>query len=166
MFCGSIPPLAGDIPRRRMDVGAAKLAWGVAWPFCRPTLPVEKSSEFKFGEYSSQSARKRNSTTAANWFRQCRPALNLPKGVFSVRLRPSGPRGPHAVSKALGRCRRFSRSPAKTVLRRRKSARSAAHSARIGSFRYSAVASGPDQRLKAFSHWKPCFSYCWGLRKS
>jgi hypothetical protein len=34
----------------------AKLAWGVAWPFGRPTLLVEKNSEFKFGEYSSQSA--------------------------------------------------------------------------------------------------------------
>jgi hypothetical protein len=28
--------------------------------------------------------------------------LNSAKGVFSTRLRPSGPRGPHAVSKALG----------------------------------------------------------------
>jgi hypothetical protein len=27
---------------------AAKFAWGVAWPFGRKTLPVEKSSEFKF----------------------------------------------------------------------------------------------------------------------
>jgi hypothetical protein len=44
----------------------------------------------------------------------------------------------------------FSRSPAKTGLRRQKSARSGAHSARIGSLRHSAVASDPDQRLKAF----------------
>ncbi len=40
---------------------AAKLAWGVAWPFGRKTLPVEKSSEFKFGEYGSQSAENQNS---------------------------------------------------------------------------------------------------------
>jgi hypothetical protein len=39
---------------------AAKLAWGVAWPFGCPTLPVEKSSEFKFGEYSGQSAKNQN----------------------------------------------------------------------------------------------------------
>jgi hypothetical protein len=43
---------------------AAKLAWGVAWPFGCPTLPVEKSSEFKFGEYSGQSAETRISATA------------------------------------------------------------------------------------------------------
>jgi hypothetical protein len=35
--------------------------WGVAWPFVRPTLPVEKSSEFKFAEYSGQSAENQNS---------------------------------------------------------------------------------------------------------
>jgi hypothetical protein len=29
------------------------------------------------------------------------------KGVFSIRLHPSGPRGPHAVSKALKRCRHW-----------------------------------------------------------
>jgi len=40
---------------------AAKLAWGVAWPFGCPTLPVKKSSEFKFGEYSGQSAENQNS---------------------------------------------------------------------------------------------------------
>jgi hypothetical protein len=40
---------------------AAKLALGVAWPFGCPTLPVEKSSEFKFGEYSGQSAENQNS---------------------------------------------------------------------------------------------------------
>ncbi len=45
---------------------AAKLAWGVVWPFGRPTLLVEKLSEVKFGEYSGQSAKKRNSATAAN----------------------------------------------------------------------------------------------------
>jgi hypothetical protein len=39
----------------------AKLAWGVAWPFIRPTLPVEKSSGFKFGEYSGQAAKNQNS---------------------------------------------------------------------------------------------------------
>jgi hypothetical protein len=39
----------------------AKLAWGVAWPFFRPTLPVEKSCEFKFGEYSSKSTENQNS---------------------------------------------------------------------------------------------------------
>jgi hypothetical protein len=39
----------------------AKLAWGVAWPFGYPTLPVKKSSEFKFGEYSGQSAENQNS---------------------------------------------------------------------------------------------------------
>jgi hypothetical protein len=39
----------------------AKLAWGIAWPFVRPTLPVEKSSKFKFGEYSGQSAENQNS---------------------------------------------------------------------------------------------------------
>ncbi len=44
----------------------AKLAWGVAWPFFRPTLPVEKSSKYKFSEYRGQSARNRNSATAAN----------------------------------------------------------------------------------------------------
>jgi hypothetical protein len=42
----------------------AKLAWGVAWPFGRPTLPVEKSSEFKFGEYSGQSAENQNSANS------------------------------------------------------------------------------------------------------
>jgi hypothetical protein len=40
---------------------AAKLVWGVAWPFGCPTLPVEKSSEFQFGEYSGQSAENQNS---------------------------------------------------------------------------------------------------------
>jgi hypothetical protein len=38
-----------------------RLAWGVAWPFVCPTLPVEKSCEFKFGEYSGQSAENQNS---------------------------------------------------------------------------------------------------------
>jgi hypothetical protein len=42
------------------------------------------------------------------------------------------------------------RSLAKTGLWRCKSARSAAHSACIGSFRLSTIASGPDQPLKAF----------------
>ncbi len=54
----------------------------------------------------------------------------------------------------------FTRSLAKTGLWRCKSTRSAAHSARIDSFRLFAVASGPDLRLKAFSHGKPCFCYC------
>ncbi len=49
-------------------------------------------------------------------------------------------------------------------LRNSTDARFSAHSARIGSFRLSAVASGPDQRFKAFSHWKPCF--CLALRPS
>jgi hypothetical protein len=40
---------------------AAKLAWGVAWLFCRPTLLVEKSSESKFGEYGGKSAENQNS---------------------------------------------------------------------------------------------------------
>jgi hypothetical protein len=39
----------------------AKLAWGVVWPFGRPMLLVETSSEFKFGEYSGQSAENQNS---------------------------------------------------------------------------------------------------------
>jgi hypothetical protein len=39
---------------------AAKLAWGIAWPFGCPTLPAEKSSEFKFGEYSGHSAENQN----------------------------------------------------------------------------------------------------------
>jgi hypothetical protein len=42
----------------------AKLAWGVAWPFGRPSLPVEKSSKFKFGEYSGQSAENQNSANS------------------------------------------------------------------------------------------------------
>ncbi len=58
----------------------------------------------------------------------------------------------------------FTRSRAQPSRRLRKSARSAAHSARISSFRTFAVASGPHQCLKSFSHWKPCFCYCWGLR--
>jgi hypothetical protein len=33
----------------------------VAWPFGRKTLPVEKSSEFKSGEYGGQSAKNQNS---------------------------------------------------------------------------------------------------------
>jgi hypothetical protein len=86
---------------------AAKLAWGVAWPFGCKTLLVKKSSEFKFGEYGSQSAKKQNSATAAYWFWQRRLALNPPKGVSSVRLCSSGPRGPHAVSEAIDRCRRW-----------------------------------------------------------
>jgi hypothetical protein len=44
----------------------------------------------------------------------------------------------------------FTCSPVKTGLWWRKSAGSTAHSARIGSFRLFAIASGPDQRLKAF----------------
>jgi hypothetical protein len=39
---------------------AAKLAWGIAWPFGCPTLPLEKSSKFKFGKYSGQSAENQN----------------------------------------------------------------------------------------------------------
>jgi hypothetical protein len=39
----------------------AKLVRGIAWPFVRPMLPVEKSSGFKFGEYSGQSAENQNS---------------------------------------------------------------------------------------------------------
>ncbi len=70
-------------------------------------LPVEKFSEFKFGIYGSQSTKNQNSATATNGFEWRRPELNLPKGIFSVRLRLSGPREPHAVSKALGRCRRL-----------------------------------------------------------
>ncbi len=92
-----------DMDRRR----AAKLAWGIAWFFCCKTLPVEKSSKFKFDEYDSQSTENRNSATTANWFGRRRPALNPPKGIFSIRLRPSGPGEPHAASKALGRCWRW-----------------------------------------------------------
>jgi hypothetical protein len=42
---------------------------------------------------------------AANRFGQQRLALNPQKGIFSIRLHPSGSWGPHAVSKALVRCR-------------------------------------------------------------
>jgi hypothetical protein len=74
------------------------------WP---NTLLVEKSREFKFGKYGGQSTKNLNSATATNLFEWRRLALNLLKGVFSIRLRPSGPRGPHAFSKALGRCQRW-----------------------------------------------------------
>ncbi len=101
------------------------------------TLPVGKSSEFKSGEYGGQSAKNQNSGTAANWSRRRRPSYfpsgyvplaagdhmlsqkllvdvgvdtfvgEKMKGVFSVRLRPFGCGGPHAVSKALGRCQHW-----------------------------------------------------------
>jgi hypothetical protein len=41
---------------------AAKLAWGIAWPFGCKTLQIEKSTEFKSGEYGGQSADNQNST--------------------------------------------------------------------------------------------------------
>jgi hypothetical protein len=86
---------------------AAKLVWGIAWPFGCKMILVEKSIEFKSGEYGGQSTENQNSATAANWFGRRRPALNPPKCVYSIRLRPSGPRGPHAVSLALGGCQRW-----------------------------------------------------------
>ncbi len=57
--------------------------------------------------WGGQSTKNKNSATSANWFGWRSPALNPPKGVFFVRLCPSGPGGPYAVSKALGRCRRW-----------------------------------------------------------
>ncbi len=45
---------------------AAKLAWGIAWPFGCPTLPVEKSSEFKFGNIAANPPKTRIFATAAN----------------------------------------------------------------------------------------------------
>jgi hypothetical protein len=78
----------------------AKLAWSVDWPFGRKTLLVEKSSEFKFGEYGGLSAKNQNFATIAYWFGRHRPALNPPKGIFSIRLRPFGSRD-HMLSQKL-----------------------------------------------------------------
>jgi hypothetical protein len=126
---------------------AAKLAWGVVWPFDCKTHAKESSSEFKSGEYGGQSAENQNSAMAANWFERRRLALNPPKGVLFVRLRPSGPRGPHAVSKALVHVS-VGKFAGKNCHRRRKSA---AKSARTASFRHLAAKSGLGRHLEAFS---------------
>ncbi len=38
--------------------------------------------------------------TAARWFLQCRPALNPPKDIFFIRIRPLAP-GDHILSQKL-----------------------------------------------------------------
>jgi hypothetical protein len=45
--------------------------------------------------------------TATKRFGWCRPALNPPKDVFSIRLRPSGPKGLYTVLKAVNMRRRL-----------------------------------------------------------
>jgi hypothetical protein len=63
-------------------------------------LQIEKSRGFKSGKYGGQSARVQNSAKSCWVDLACGQELNLPKDIFSVRICP---RGPHAVSKALGR---------------------------------------------------------------
>jgi hypothetical protein len=72
--------------------------------FACKTHEIEKSSKFKSANMAANLPESRIPPTAAGWFWQYRLALNPPKGMFSIRLCLSGPRGPHAVSRALGIC--------------------------------------------------------------
>jgi hypothetical protein len=81
-----------------------KLAWDVAWSLACKTSPIEKSSEFKSGEYGIQHARVQNSANncwvvLAVWI----GAKSTDRCIF-YQDTSSGPRRPHAVSKALGSC--------------------------------------------------------------
>jgi hypothetical protein len=87
--------------------------------------------------------------TAAGQFLRCRPVLNLPKDVFSIRMRTSAA-GDNILSHKLLADISVYTFAGKTSYWWHKSARSVAHSARIGSFHFFAVASGPHQRFKAF----------------
>ncbi len=81
-----------------------KLAWDVAWSLACKTSPIEKSSEFKSGEYGIQHARVQNSANncwvvLAVWI----GSKSTDRCIF-YQDTSSGPRRPHAVSKALGSC--------------------------------------------------------------
>ncbi len=146
MFCGFIPLLVSVILRQRTDVGAAKLAWGVAWHFGCKTLPVEKSSEFKFSKYGGPSAKNQNSATAANWFgcigcRWIRQRPYFPSGYVPLDLRD------HMLSQKLLVDVGVGTFTGKNQYRQHKSA---AKSACPASFRPLAITSGSGHHLGDF----------------
>ncbi len=76
----------------------------------------------------------------------------------------SGPRGPHAVSKVLGRFPALTcplSKPAVSSLNLQD-----LQLIPLTSFHPFTVASGSCPCLTAFSHWKRCLCFCWGPQKS
>ncbi len=114
---------------------------------------MSKSSRFKFGKYGGKSARNQNSANSP-WAVYC----SVGRHIF-CQATSFGLGGPHAVSKALERCRR---KPAFGIV----NPLDLPLIPLVPVLSAFPLASGPDQRLKAFSHWKTCFCYCSGLRKS
>ncbi len=84
---------------------AAGLAWGIAWPFACKTMQIEKSSKFKSSKYGSQSIRVQISAKSC-WVVLAASAVtkSVERRIFHQDM-SYGHRGPHVVSKALGRCR-------------------------------------------------------------
>ncbi len=81
-----------------------KFSWIFAWPFPCKTRQIEKSSKFKSGKYGGQSVGVQNSTNSC-WevLTVWTSAKSAEWGIF-CREKSPGPRGPNAISKALGRC--------------------------------------------------------------
>ena len=106
MFCGFIPPISGPIPRRWTDVGRPDLR--EASPGILPAirLRIKSPACLSPANMAANPPESRIPVRTAGWSWRCGPALNPPAVVFSVMIRPFGPRGPYATSKGPEKRRR------------------------------------------------------------
>ncbi len=87
-YCGCILLLATPISLRWMGHREARLAWGRAWPFACKMLQIEKCSKIQISQFCSHCAGMQNSANSCQVFWRCGQALNPPKDIFSIRIRP------------------------------------------------------------------------------
>ena len=149
MFCGFIPPISGPIPRRWTDVGRPDLR--EASPGILPAIRLRNKSPacLSPANMAANPPESRIPPRTAGWSWRCGPALNPPAVVFSVMIRPFGPRGPYATSKGPEKRRR------RLVRRRRRKKITIFGDGRLDRgdgdvFRPLSVASGPGRHLGAF----------------
>ena len=148
-FFRFIPPLPGPILRRWADLGRPN--------FCEASpgrLPAKRwRNKSPAGSSPANMAanppESRIPLRSSGWFWRCGPALNPPAVVFSVMIRPFGPRGPYATSKGPEKRRR------RLVRRRRRKKNTIFGDGRLDRgdgdvFRPWALSSGPDRYLVAF----------------
>ncbi len=93
MFCRFRPLLASPIPQRQMEIEQPHLI--EAQPELSPAQHVRQRSpaNSRPANMAANPPKIGIPPTAARWFQWCRPALNPLKGIYSIRLRPSGHRG-------------------------------------------------------------------------
>ncbi len=73
--------------RRRV----ARFEWGVAWTFTWKTHEIEKSREFKSGEYGSQSAENWNSAKSRWVVLAAQAGAESTKSIFFAKINPLDP---------------------------------------------------------------------------